>query len=550
MSSLFRVMIVDDEPLVRLALSAVVPWNELECVVVAEASDGQEAWNRIANQQDVDLMIVDMHMPYMNGLSLLAKLQEEMLPNTPLCVVLSAFSDFDYVRKSFLYGAVDYIMKTDLDREHILPVINRAVQQLKERLSQQGLAQNHHDDRVLIEREVWLRGLLRESSSMEASAASLDADSQIWLSSLSSYQQVIVSVLPDRMSQAAAGEAAEPQDQELDHVARVLKQGMKMGKVPFECIQVRPHEYAILLCIDISPSYLNRRGSVMEMLDALRNTVKNFLNMTLSIGISDVCTDWRQWPTKYQQARTLAHLRFSEGPGRVYYPEHALGTEKISPTPWNFPRMMQLMKTGDSQWRWYLDEGLRQLDDMSHVTLDSCSSLYDELLWNLGVLLHAEGMNWTHVLDSQQKPYEAMEQLVFREDLHDWLTKIAIRTAGLLHPGNVRVDIPQRLVERVKQYVEQNYNKVITLGQVSEWAKVTESHLSKQFVKETGEHFIEYVTKLRLSEAKRLMQSDMKMYEIADQVGYENPEHFSRVFKRYMGVSPQKYRDMLANKTY
>ncbi|WP_270884970.1 helix-turn-helix transcriptional regulator [Paenibacillus aestuarii] len=75
---------------------------------------------------------------------------------------------------------------------------------------------------------------------------------------------------------------------------------------------------------------------------------------------------------------------------------------------------------------------------------------------------------------------------------------------------------------------------------------MTESHLSKQFVKETGEHFIEHVTKLRINEAARLIESDMRMYEIALKVGYENPEHFSRVFKKYRGMSPQKYRDAYA----
>lgn len=544
---MFRVMIVDDEPLVRLAMSAIIPWSDLDCEVVAEAADGHEAWERISVRQDVDLMIVDMSMPIMDALTLLSKLQEANLANTPISIVLSAYSDFDFVRKAFLLGAVDYIMKADLDPEHIIPVIEKAVNQLKEKTISTVSLNKSNSEADLKQRETWLRGLLCDKDYIYSHNLTRDDSFQKWMLQFANFQHVIVSVMPDKHNPIANMTPQGGSDSH-NHVIKIIKQGMESLKHPYELLQIQEDEHALLLCFESSTSFLNLRGHVMELLDSLRNTVKNFLNVSLSVGVAESCTDWKSWHLRYNQASSLASLRFSEGPGRVYYPETVSVNEKQLPTPYDYTVMMYLMEKGDSKWQQQLYTGLSQLSDMPNVTLESSLPIYEELIWNIGALLHAKGMNWTHVIETRRRPYEIVEQFTFREDLHEWIEKLVFRLADLLHPDKIREENPQRLVERVKRYVEKNYCNTITLGQVSEWAQVTESHLSKQFVKETGEHFIEYVTKLRINEATRLIETDMKMYEIAVKVGYENPEHFSRVFKKYRGMSPQKYRDNYSRK--
>jgi two-component system response regulator YesN len=547
MKRMFRVMIVDDEPLVRLALNALIPWSELGCVVVAEAVDGLGAWERISGYQDIDLMIVDMSMPIMDALTLLSKLQEANLAHAPMSIVLSAYSDFEFVRKAFLLGAVDYIMKADLDPEHIIPVIQKTTSLLTEKSVFSANLDKQHHELDSKQREGWLRGLICDKDYIYNHNVAQDDTFQQWVTAYASYQVVLVAVLPDKPSpDITLSDAVEIGNYE--HLARTIQQRIEIVKHPFELIAVQEDEISLLLCFESSTSYLNLRGQVMELLDSLRNTVKNFLNVSLSIGVSDACKDWKSWHLKYSQARSLACLRFSEGPGRVYYPETIVMNDRPCLMPWDHDLMMQRMENGDMNWQKQLYEGLHRLSEVSNVTLESALPMYEELIWNIGALLHAKGMNWTHVIETRRRPYEIVEQFTFREDLHAWIEQLVIRFAELLHPDKMREENPQRLVEKVKRYIEKHYCSSITLGQVSEWAQVTESHLSKQFVKETGEHFIEYVTKLRINEATRLIEGDMKMYEIAVKVGYENPEHFSRVFKKYRGMSPQKYRDCYAKK--
>lgn len=536
--SMYRVLIVDDEPLVRLALRAIIPWHDLGCEVVGEASDGLEAWGRISVQQDIDIMIVDMNMPVIDAIALLSKLQESKLAHSPLSIVLSAYSEFQYVRQAFLLGAVDYITKADLDQEHVIPVIQKVIERLKKE-SMSFTSSNASADQDRKQREIWLQGLLTDKNFIEHNNLIEEESFQKWVSPYSNFQHIIISLLTDVRVTGTESECKENNE----HLVQIIKQRMEMEKHPFECIPIDENECSLLIFFEPSTSYLHLRGRIMEIIDSLCNTVKNFLNVTVSGGVGESCTDWRVWHNRYSHAKKLANLRFSEGPGRVYYPEMLAHIESQPVITWDHTSMMNLIDRGDRQWKKQLQSWISRLNGMPNVSLEASLPLYEELIWNIGALLHAKGLNWTHVMESRRRPYEILEQFNFRDDLHEWMMQLVVRLADLLHPENIQDDNHLRLVDKVKRYLEKNYCNPITLGQVSEWADVTESHLSKQFVKETGEHFTEYLTKLRIQEATRLIETDMKMYDIAIKVGYENPEHFSRVFKKYKGMSPQKYRE-------
>lgn len=100
------------------------------------------------------------------------------------------------------------------------------------------------------------------------------------------------------------------------------------------------------------------------------------------------------------------------------------------------------------------------------------------------------------------------------------------------------------IVEKATLYIEQNYaQKGLTLQEVAQKNHVSPNYLSYLFKKNTGYNLWEYVIKLRMEKSKKLLlQTDMRRYEIADQVGYESPEHFSKIFKKYFGVSPSELK--------
>ncbi|GLX67593.1 response regulator transcription factor [Paenibacillus glycanilyticus] len=100
------------------------------------------------------------------------------------------------------------------------------------------------------------------------------------------------------------------------------------------------------------------------------------------------------------------------------------------------------------------------------------------------------------------------------------------------------------IVEKAMEYINQNYaQKGLTLHEVAQNNHVSPNYLSYLFKKETGYNLWEYVVKLRMEESKRLLlHTDMRRYEISEKVGYESPEHFSKIFKKYYGMSPSELK--------
>jgi two-component system response regulator YesN len=100
------------------------------------------------------------------------------------------------------------------------------------------------------------------------------------------------------------------------------------------------------------------------------------------------------------------------------------------------------------------------------------------------------------------------------------------------------------IVKKAKEYVDSHYaNKGITLNEVAQKCHVSPNYLSYLFKKYTGSNLWEYVVKLRMEESKRLiLTTGLRSYEVADQVGYESSEHFSKSFKRYFGMNPTELK--------
>jgi len=100
------------------------------------------------------------------------------------------------------------------------------------------------------------------------------------------------------------------------------------------------------------------------------------------------------------------------------------------------------------------------------------------------------------------------------------------------------------IIERTRNYIHHNYaQKGLTLNEIAQKNHVSPNYLSYLFKKITGFNLWEYVVKLRMEESKRLiLQTDMRRYEISEQVGYESPEHFSKIFKKYYGISPSEMK--------
>lgn len=124
---MIKILITDDEPLVRAGIKSVIPWNKYGFEVIGEAWNGEDAYQKILELKP-DILITDIKMPKMDGIALLKRLKIEHIPIQSL--VLSCFDEFELVREAMKYGAHDYILKLSIDPEKLLEVLNEIKQTL------------------------------------------------------------------------------------------------------------------------------------------------------------------------------------------------------------------------------------------------------------------------------------------------------------------------------------------------------------------------------------------------------------------------------------
>jgi two-component system response regulator YesN len=112
--------------------------------------------------------------------------------------------------------------------------------------------------------------------------------------------------------------------------------------------------------------------------------------------------------------------------------------------------------------------------------------------------------------------------------------------------GEIRKRKDKKLVEVVKDYVLKHYNEDITLNRIAEIVYMNPSYICDLFKNQTGEHFVVFLTRVRIDKAKALLKNvKIKTYEVGQMVGYEDPTYFSKVFKKVVGVSPSEYRSLV-----
>ena len=102
---------------------------------------------------------------------------------------------------------------------------------------------------------------------------------------------------------------------------------------------------------------------------------------------------------------------------------------------------------------------------------------------------------------------------------------------------------PSRIVVRTRRYIREHYGDPdIDLAKIAEYSEVSKNHLSWEFARETGENVTDFITRIRIQEAKKLLlETNLRAYEIAERTGYANVETFCRAFRKVTGTSPRRY---------
>ncbi|WP_238323090.1 response regulator [Gorillibacterium massiliense] len=530
-----RALIVDDEQMQIEGLVHHIRWAALGYEPPLTARSGDEALAVLA-EADVDVLITDVSMPGMTGIELLAKCRSDYPKFSSLqTVMISGYDEFEFVQEAIHLGAKSYVLKpikTEELEEKL--VAFRDSLEKKKRMEQETVmlrekVTESYD--VLQERFVkdLIDGWIHSDDLLDSWRRLLDLPEGEWRATLFlfGYDRPFPTGPQDAKERIVLSEAL------LNAVKLVMSgyPGTYIGKTGAD-------EAAVIL-LNATPA---DRVKLEKQLAFVQDVLKEQHNASVTVGVSRECRTWPDIPQLYKEVRHMMAGARMAGNGQILhfdrfdmneYHDFRLREEYI-------PEIVKLVNGGeDEKAAAYLDHALERILERQPVSFSYVQAFGMGLLSELARKgKQAKESDAEMNVLMWQKLINCTGTEEVRGVVLDYLMQVSRlkeqdQTAGQHH-----------LIQKVARYLEENLQDNVTVKQLSEQFHLNSSYLSVLFKKEMGRTISDFVQEARMNKAKELLRDpSIKVYEVAEQVGFQTAAYFTFLFKKWTGTTPQEYRD-------
>lgn len=526
---MYRVMIVDDEVDVREEILRRINWAALGFEVVAIAENGQDALEK-AESCPLDLVLTDIKMPYMDGLTLSAHMHR-LYPAVRL-IMLSGFDRFDFAKEAIRLNVVEYILKPVDFREltGVLTALKAALDNDFKKRRDTSLLELSYKKSYPLLRDHFIQQLL--SGMVPARELEYQLD-HFKLPIRKGKHKVVVVFELDRTAQTAAI------DKKLLPVS--LKQLID-DRLEGSCQVVSLISFSEVISITAWED--NPIGNLVNLANMICADCQRLFKVGLTAGIGRSYVELSSIQESYLQARAAAEYKLLLGSGKAYYIRDMELTEG---DPLVFDgrseqRLITAIKFGDKEKVRSLIESILSGLTGAEITAWRYQAYIMGILCAVSQIANRYGLNETEVLGENDAWFFILSKDFTLEKLREWLLNTCVRISGTI--TEKRISTSRSLVEQAKRFIEENYASAqLSVDMICEHLHISQSHFSNIFKQETGQSFVQYLTDVRMERALRLLsETDEKTYMIAQKVGYDEPNYFSYVFKRKFGTAPSQYR--------
>lgn len=527
MSSKIKVLFVDDEKLERVLIRRGYPWEENGFEIIGEADSGREALEFIAHREP-DLVLTDINMPNMTGL----ELSEQIVKKYPKChvVIVTGYRDFEYARQAVKIGVEDFLLKP-VNIEDIKKVAERVKGKIEERIKEEGevekLKETLSEEQDVL-RETFLNQLVENRISSEKATIKLGVYGYEKLEKHCSCINITVKENSRQESEGA--------DEFTNH-AEVLDYLNK--HMPEESVVFVHYMNNIVV-------FFMSEDKEIAMENA-KNIIDDILTKGISaiIGVSGVHKGIQGIAEAYDESKKALRASVMLGQNKVIsYDEYMDIMQSRRPLP-RFPWDEFTFAVSN-----LLYDKVEKLLQEYFINLEKANSDDDEylqlmtvdVLSKAGIALSKHGTDLFQLVGEEQLFYD-ISRIESVSEGQDLIRKNINFVMEYLEKKKKKQG--NRVVEQALEYINDNFNDPeLTLKTVAEKVFSNESYLSRVFKKEVGNSLIEYVTKKRIEESINLLNTtDLKVYEVAEKVGFRDSHYFSICFKKQVGVTVKEYRN-------
>ena len=532
---LYNILLVDDETDVLEAMKKKIDWEALGFCLAGTAENGQEALE-MAEQLHVDVVMTDIKMPYMDGLTLCKKLKENY--RNIKVVIYSGFDDFEFAREAVHLEAEEYLLKpiSSKDMENVFGKIKKKLDEEFNQHRNVNKLYEYYRKSLPAMQEQFVMGVLEGKITGER----LKNMMEMYELDLNAPYYVVVNLY----AEAAVKEQSEKTAQLLNFSLRDMAEEYLKEKMSFYCINYLD-EVIFIFMLQEDKEIEN----VLYHVDQICKMGSRVLDAQVTGAVGQPCNSLDILLSSYQEAKTAMEYRTILGGSQVLY------IKDIEPNPqdsvafmeYDFQNLVRAVKIGD---RKETDEAIQSFMDSLRngcITPNQYQLICMELSTELMKIGRSYKLRTKQIFGAGEHiPWQELYKHLSVDELESWLREICNNLRHTLR--HERSDSTIRLTEQAKAYIGEHYKENdLSAETLCHQLNVSAAYFSTIFKKEVGLSFVAYLTKIRLEHAVELLRTtEDKTYVIAEAVGYTEPNYFSYVFKKQYGISPSKYRANMA----
>ncbi|RKP54409.1 response regulator [Cohnella endophytica] len=537
---MYKIILVDDEADVREGVLREIDWTENGFQVIDVAENGREALDMVERNVP-DLIVTDIRMPFMDGLQLSEHLRR-VYPTVKI-IILTGFDEFEYARNAIHLDIEEYVLKPfsagDL-LDSLAKVKNRLDAELAEKANV-GSLHEYYRRSVPVLRELFLTSLVTRTIT---SAEIREKMEHYDLKLEGNYYTISVIQLDRPIMQPESGDSNRAHDRldfELQTFAvRNIVEELASRRGKPSAYVFQHNDCVVLYEISLAADPDKFRGESMVLLEEIRSNVAKYVKCTVTIGTGALTDRLSEVKYAYADALTALDYRILIGSNRI------IAIEDVESRPKSPVRFDELQAQAF----------LRCLKVGSYVELESISeSLFAPLIAAGSTCSYRDAQIFllqivTTMLKVLQEKHQNTDvgwlneilQFQCLQDAKDWVVKTCTSIMNRIESD--RQSTYHALVDKAREYTKLHYaDNDISIAKLCSYLHISAGYFSGIFKRETKLTYVNYLLNVRMEAAKELLlTTDLKAFEIADRVGYADPNYFSFSFKKQVGMSPKDFR--------
>ncbi len=529
---MYKVLLVDDEPEVILAVIKKMEWEKLGFEVIGHALNGEEALE-MAEANTPDVVMTDIKMPFMDGLTLSRKLKENYAGIK--IIIFSGFDEFEYAREAIKIEVEEYILKP-MKLDELTGIFSRIKDLLdKERNEKINIdkLKEYYLNSLPIMQDQFFIGLI-EGRMEEEQIESYKNNYQIKMNG-PTYGVTVYRVC----AQLDKEENKLEMKQELQKIS--VKHIVDENLEEFDFNSFAYFEQIIHITNFNETKNIKR---YVDQVDKICKLVERMLGVHVVAGIGKNVTQLSHLKFSYEGAKNAAFYRGSGGVSHATYIEElqpALN-EMVSLDDQNIQAIITEIKMGDKEKLTHQIEKFIEAMKERKLSIQQLQIILMGITTELYKLSGAYDIDMSEVFGDNLDIYQKVLHFNGLEDVQAWLTQVCLLVRKSI--SKERKNTAKVIIDKAVMYMEENYGDcTLSIEKICSELNVSSAYFSTIFKRETGKTFLNYLTEIRMEKAILLLDgTEEKTYIISEKVGYSEPNYFSYVFKKKYGMAPSKYR--------